>query len=274
MRMTANRSLLFAAIADVLLYPPDVNAPGKVDIPGEVYPEGDMPAQMGDFGPTLLPGIDTFIIPANIAQLWDTQAIKDSRPGSPTLGQPVNRLRLKFDRNSPLTIADGTNKDETMTATFTGNPRPRGKMTDPATPWVSDLAYFLEIGLGDKSRPKTPDALKAQINKYAGKTVRLEHGLSAHCREDKVRYILDPADDTGTKSILDPAGTKGCSNDQKPRADNPKRKMGRYYTDDFKDPEAKAGEPAYTDTLQCDCGAVLRGFPSVERFLPPLGVAK
>lgn len=249
----------------------DVNStePRK-DVPGETWADGDLPAQMGDFGPTLMPGIDTFQLPLNLSQLWDTIDIRDTRKGSRTFDQSVTRNRLKFDKNSPLIIVDGKNKDEPMTATFTSNPRARGKIDDEKTPWISDLAYLLEIGLGDKSRPAGADALKAAINKHAGKSVRIEHGLSAHCRNDKTRYIADPTDPTGQKSILDPAGTKGCANDQAKREDNPKRKKGRFYTDDFKDPDT--GE--YSDTIECNCGAVLRGFPSVERIMPPLGQGK
>jgi hypothetical protein len=106
--------------------------------------------------------------------------------------------------------------------------------------------------------------LKATINKYAGKTIRIEHGLSAHCRPDAVRYIDDPSK-PGQGTIKDPTGAKGCGDDSKRRADD-KGKKGRYYTKDFKDAEGK-----YQTEVEClDCPAILRGFPSVERFLPPL----
>lgn len=247
----------------------DPNAAAVNDIGGEVWPEGELPAQGGGFAPTLMPGIDEFTLPATIAQQWDVVAVKDSNPKSKTFGQTVNRHRLKFDKNAPLVIASGAHKDETLTWSVTTGPRPRGKADDPTTVWISDAAYLLEIGLGDKSRPSTADALKAAINRYAGKTVRLEHGLTAHCRPDKVRYIADPADTTGTKSIADPSGTKGCGDDTKKRADG-KGKQGRFYTRDFKDPQTGN----YIDEIECDCGAILRAFPSVERIVPPLGSGK
>lgn len=253
----------------------DVNNPNIVNEGGEVWPEGDLPSQGFGARETLMPGTDEFTLPANIAQLWGTVDIKDGNPRSKTHGQTVRRNQLKFDKNNPLVIASGPHAGQTMTASFSSNPRPRGKADDEKTPWVSDLAYLLDIGIGDHSRPATPDGLKAAINKYAGRTIRIEHGLSAHCRPDKVRYIIvatpPPAGSpVGTpsseKTIADPTGVKGCGDDSQKRADG-KGKKGRWYTNDFKDPET--GD--FMDSIECECGAVLRGFPSVERFAPPLG---
>lgn len=244
---------------------PDINKPPATDVPGEVWGEGDLPAQ--GFGQTtLMPGIDNFLVPASLAQLWDKVDVKMNRPGHKDNGKTITRQRLKFDKNVPLVVADGPNKGETFTMNVTSNPRPRGKVDDPATMWVSDLAYMLEIGFGDKSRPTTAEALKAQINKYAGKTIRIEHGLSAHCRPDKVRYIIVKDAAGAEKTVPDPTGQKGCGDDSQKRPDG-KGKKGRFFTRDFKDPES--GE--YMDTIECDCAAVLRGFPSLERFVPALG---
>lgn len=266
--------------------------PSGADVAGEAWPEGDLPSQGGGFMPTLMPGISTFRIPDNIAQCWDTKLMKDARKTLPN-GQPnpkynqdVPRNVLKFDKNNPLVIVDGPNKDIPMSVTWSSQPRPRpAKDADkPETPWISDLAYMLDIGLNDKSRPATADALKQRINQYAGKTIRFEHGLTARCAPDKVRYIvvtipnpnfnkaLPVSDDNPLQieqTIKDPQGTKGCADDTKRRADD-KGKKGRYYTQDFKDPT----DNTYMDQLQCDCGAVLRGFAQFERFVPPLGTGK
>jgi hypothetical protein len=224
------------------------------DIPGDAWPEGELPEQYGGGGPTLLPGIDTFRLPINLAQLWDQVDITMNRPGHPDHNKPIRRVRLKFDRNNPLVVVGGAHDGETMTGTFTSNPRPRGRKDDPKTPWISDLAYLLEIGLGDRSRPTTAAALQAAINRHAGKLVRLDHGLSAHCREDKVRYVYtSPNGGPDARSELDPTEQRGCGL--------------RYYTKDFRDPDSGN----FSDQLECECGAALRGFPSVERFLPPLG---
>ena len=114
--------------------------------------------------------------------------------------------------------------------------------------------------------PKTIDETKAVVNKYAGREIRLEHGLSGQCRPDKVRYIRILLDGV-EQDMLDPAGTKGCG--------------ARYYTKDFKDAESNT----YITEIACDCGTptpeqaaagqqpvtvVLRGFESVEKILPPL----
>lgn len=261
----------------------DVNKPPAVADPGEVWAEGDLPAQGGGFGPTLMPAIDEFLVPLTLAQLWDTVDIKDSNPKSRTFGQVVSRNRIKFDKNAPLVVASGPNKGEVFTCQVSANPRPRGKADDENTPWISDLAYMLEIGFGDKSRPTSAQALKAQINKYAGKTIWIDHGLSAHCRPDQVKYVYDDANpnaDGTPKTMKDPRGVKGCGDDTKRRSDG-KGKQGRYYTRDFKDADAPGG---YVDQIECDtvigqtssgqpvyCGAALRGFPSLERFVQKPG---
>lgn len=250
----------------------NLNNPTGNDIPGEAWADGDLPAQGGAMA-TLMPDTSEFQLPANLAQCWtkDGVKIKDGRKllgngqPNPTHGQEVVRLQLKFDRNTPLVVVSGPHKGEAMTASFSSNPRPRGKADDLKTPWISDLAYLLEIGLNDKSRPTTAAALQARINMYAGKSIRIEHGLSAHCRPDKVRYVVVALPGGGEQTIEDPQGTKGCGDDTKKRADG-KGKQGRFYTKDFKDPQT--GE--YLDVIECDCGAVLRGFPSVERFAPPV----
>lgn len=240
----------------------DINSTAaRPDIGGE-WPEGDLPEQMGGQRTTLLPGIDTFRLPANLAQLWHDVEIEDTREflgngqNNPTFGQKVKRKQLKCDRSNPLVVVGGALDGEPMTVTWTSNPRRRGKKDDPKAPFISDLAYVLEIGLNDKSRPTTVDGLVAAINRHAGKTIRLEHGLTAQCRPEKVRYILVKTAE-GESTMQDPSGTKGCG--------------ARYYTKDFKNPEAKPGEPQYDTEIACDCNAVLRGFEQVERILPPLG---
>jgi hypothetical protein len=229
----------------------------RTDIPAEAWPDAELPTQMGGQRPPLMPGADAFRLPVEIPQLWDTVNIKDGRSQ-----QEVTRLRLKFDKDHPLVVVGGPRDGETLTATFTSNPRPRGKKDDPSTPWISDLAYLLEVSLADKSRPKTIDALKAAINKGAGKVIRLEHGLSAHCRDDKPRYIENPDPSSDAPTIEDPTKTPGCGE--------------RFYTQDFvvKDEQGnkikdKDGKLTYSDMIGCDCGAIVRGFPNVERFLPP-----
>jgi hypothetical protein len=253
----------------------DINDPNvRPDVSVE-WPEGEFPEQGGGVFITLLPQIDTFRVPENVAQLWHPVVIEDERQflangqPNPTYKQKVARKQLKFDRNSPLVVVGGQYDGLPMTAQWSNNPRPRPwkKREDPKTPWISDLAYLLGVGLASPARPKTPEELVAEINKYAGKTVRLRHGLSAQCRPDKVRYILVKTAE-GEANIQDPSGTKGCG--------------ARYYTKDFRDPSTGK----YETEIGCDCGTpsaeqaaagaqpvtvVLRGFENVDEILPPLG---
>jgi len=247
---------------------------------GEEWPEGDLPEQMGGPRSLLMPGQSTFLLPANLAQLWHEIAIEDTRPYlasgqvNPHKGKKIGRKQLKMDRNSPLVVQGGKQDGEPMTATFTTNPRARGKKDNPATAWISDIAFMLDTSLGDKSRPKSPEETIATVNKYAGKTIRLEHGLTAQCRADKVRYINVQLPDGTESNIPDPTGTKGCDK--------------RWYTKDFKNPDTGH----YDSEIACLCGTpkpevvaalqaagqpvpaavvvVLRAYESIERFLPPL----
>lgn len=277
--------------------PTDINSTAaRPDPGGEWYPEGELPEQSFGSRTTLLPSIYTFKIPENLAQLWHDVEIEDSRPflpngmPNPTKGQKVKRIQLKFDRNAPLVVVGGPHDGDVMTATITNNPRARGgKRDDPKTMWISDLTFLLDLGLqgnvtpAKRVRPATAEGVKAEINKYAGKTIRIQTGLTGQCRPDKVRYVRIETQEAGvtqTTDMLDPAQIKGCGK--------------RFYTRDFKNKDAgqkdAAGAviPAYETEIACDCGdqptepqklagavpgtlVVLRGFEQIESFMAPLG---
>ncbi len=252
----------------------DVNNPVIAD-PGMEWPEGgELPQQMGGQRETLMPGIDEFRLPPDLSRMWHDIAAEDTRQllangqPNPTFGKKIARRQLKFDQNAPLVVGGGKLDGLPMTATCSTNPRPRGKKDDPKTAWVSDVHYLLLIALQDKTFPKSPADVEATVNRYAGGTIRLEHGLTAQCRADKVRYIAVQVD--GQQQVMaDPAGTKGCG--------------ARFYTKDFK---LDAG--GYATQAACDCGepspeqkaqgampvtVLVRAFESVDRILPPLVVA-
>ena len=265
-----------AAALATLRHHNDVNAPAALADPGMDWPEGELPEQMGGMRSTLVPGIYTFRLPANLASHWKEVPITDGRAlfangtPNPTYNQKVNRLQLKLDRNNPLVVVGGPHNDEPMTTTWTTNPRPRGKKDDLKTPWISDVHYLIGVGFNATDRPKTVDEIKAVVNRYANGLVRLETGLTAQCNPENVRYILVAAD--GKESTMkDPSGKKGCGK--------------RYYTKDFKNPTAAPGEEPYDMEIACTCGeptadevaagavpvtVVLRAFEQVERILPPL----
>src|SRR5262245_60679606 len=74
----------------------------------------DLPSQGGS-RTTLMPGIYTFRIPTNLAQLWakDGVKVKDSRQflsngqPNPTFDQDVVREQIKFSKESPLIVVGG-----------------------------------------------------------------------------------------------------------------------------------------------------------------------
>lgn len=269
---------------------PAVTAPTATTTPAppqqaSEWPEGDLPEQSGGGGRTALPpDIYTFRLPTELARQWKEGTHKDQRKTlsngqpNPTFDQILSHITLKFDKDNPLVVEGGTQHGEPMLATFTTVPQPRPgwKRNDPLTPWIHDLAYVLEHCLLDTSRPTDPEMLKAAINHHAGGTIRLTIGRSGQCRDDRVRYIpqarVDPATGAaipfaqGFDTVQDPAGVKGCGK--------------RYYTKAYK------GEGnVYQVSVQCDpnkvsgtpptpgCGAMIRGFESVEGFQGPLAAA-
>lgn len=229
----------------------------------------ELPEQGGGYTPTILPGIHFFTLPANIDQCWGAfdVELKDAQ-GNPVLdgdGKPRVRqeLYLKFDRDNPLVCADtegeyGGLPAGTITISTLG--RKRGKKSDPNAPVVADMTYFLRTSLQDKTViARKADWIPA-VNKHAGEMIRIETGLRATCDTERVRYVADPNDPM--RSIEDPEGTHGCGK--------------KFYTQAFKarvwDEAAGREVSVPTDRIVCDqCGASLRGFIQVEKFLAPLG---
>lgn len=236
----------------------------------ESYTGEELPAQMGSPMPTIMPGIHLFQLPANLDQCWEAKDYekkdKDGNVVTGADGKPLveQHLLLKFDADNPLVVVGGDHDGQPATATITTLPRRRGKKNDPDAPIVADMAYLLRESLADR----TPIAKRADwipaINRHAGAIIRLETGLSARCDPERVRYI----DDGTGQGIEDPDGTKGC--------DAAAGKPGsRIYTNGFKtkvwSEEQQKEVPAWTDVVTCKgCGARLRGFFRVERFLRPL----
>lgn len=258
----------------------------------------ELPEQMGPQTPTILPGISHFRIPPNIDQCWEAKDYERKDKDGNTIIDPATQkpaveqhLLLKMDKENPMVVVGGEFDGLPATATITTIPRKRGKKNDPNAPMVHDLSYFVRESLADKSVVARKSDWLPIVNKHAGEVVRLEHGLSANCDPERVRYIPDGAGGV----IQDPDGNHGCG-----KAGGSEKKT-RLYTADFKvtlfqcdltgesyntrdEALAAATErgggaanvksvPAWTDQVQCknpECGAMLRGFFRIERFLAPL----
>ena len=223
----------------------------RADIPGEVYPEGELPTFGGAGRATLPPGEYTFRMPMELPSLWHDLLVTID-------GQQLKHSQLKFDKDHPLVVVGGPEDGAPMLASFSTMARARNK---DKTVVVSDLAYLLENCLGDASRPmrlggeQAQMAIKAAINKAAGRTIRLRTGLGAQCRPDKVRWTFK--DEQSTASQPDPSGQHGCGQ--------------RHYDRDFKVPGSKPVQ--YDNVIACKkCGAAVRGYESVEAFLAPSAV--
>lgn len=261
----------------------------------ESMTEGDLPEQGGgQRTPTIMPAIHLFRLPANLDQCWDARDYEKKDAEGNVMNGPDGKplveqhLLLQFDKDNPLVVVGGEYDGLPAHATITTMGRRRGKRNDPKAPVVADMTYLLRDALNDNTPIKFRKDYFAAINKHAGQVIRLETGLSAQCNPERVRYI----DDGAGNVIEDPDGTKGCdAAGGKPKS--------RLYTNDFKvtqyqvkttgevfntRDEAVAAAAAlslpatdvkaietFTDRAWCkSCGAALRGFFRIERFLKPL----
>ena len=269
----------------------------------ESMTEGELPSQGGSYTPTILPGIHSFRLPGNIDQLWSTFDVKKKdAQGNDIIvdGKEVTEqhLMLKFDKENPLVcVGDGDPYDGLpASSTVSTLARRRGKRTDPNAPMVSDMTYFLRDSLADSTPIKFRKDYIPAVNAHAGHIIRVESGLQAQCDPERVRYV----DDGAGGAIEDPEGVKGCG---AAGGEKGGRKLERLYTQDFEIPgfqiidtgevynsREEAVEAAaamslgadrikqikrFTDRVICKtCGAQLRGFFRIERFLKPLGTTQ
>src|SRR5712691_11364844 len=176
----------------------------------------DLPEQGGGTAlPVLLPGISIFRIPANVVQAVQTfdEQVKDALgnalvyPAGTTRaingmvtdisGQAMvmQRLRVKFDKDIPLIVVGGANDGQPVATSISTQPRNRTRQKGEPPVLVADMTYLIRESLQDKASPLTkPSEWLAAIQKTAGRTFRVEHGLNASCNPDRVRYIHDPSD--------------------------------------------------------------------------------
>lgn len=260
-------------------------------------PGAELPAQGSSFTPTILPGKSLFRLPPNLDQCWeardyekkdkDGQVINDPATGKPQVEQ---HLLLQFNDENPLVIVGGDYDGLPAHATITTIPRDRNRKKGEPPNLVHDLTYFVRTSLNDRTPVTKKKEWPGIVNKYAGHVVYLEHGLSAQCSPDRTIYV----DDGAGGGVADPGGKLGCNH----AAGLDKKEGSRLYTNDFKvkvwqdqtpggagntfntrEEGIEQGVEAanmkqitlFTDTVHCKgCGARLRGFFRVEKFLPPL----
>src|SRR6266568_9354828 len=223
------------------------------DVPSE------LPEQMGGAGlPPLMPGTHIFRIPQSAAQLVETydEIVKDAQgnavadPNAPRKALLVQRLRIRFDRDDPLLVVGSPEDNHPVGTSISNQPRNRSRKGEPRV-LVSDMAYLLRESLKYTGPLTKNSEWVTAIQWAAGRVFRAEHGLSAFCNTEKVRYVHDPSDPTMRGSMQDPTGQKGCGT--------------RLYTSAFK-LAAQNGQPGgYSDIAYCKCQAKLRGFFQIER---------
>lgn len=209
----------------------------------------DLP-EIGTYTPALYPGDYEMRLPASLPECWEVFDLEMED------GSTEQHISLRFDNDHPLVVIGGPHDGETLSyQTFTDVARPRGK--DKVM--VSDLAYLLRDGLGDKTpikgktRSEVQKALIALVNKGAGKIVSTTVQWTSSCRDDKpARFKMEDG------SIQPDETTFGCG--------------ARYYQDyrgskegSFALPKGEDGK--FLENFECtQCGAQLRCFAQIGKF--------
>jgi hypothetical protein len=224
----------------------------------------ELPIQMGGQGlPTLLPGTHIFRLPSDVPSLIEAydEILKDEQgnpvpdPADPNKARVIQRLRVRFDKDNPLLVVGSEDDGAPVTTSISNQPRNRARKGEPRV-LVSDLAYLLRESLQYKGPLSKNTEWVHALMQFGGKIFRVEHGLSAFCNPEKVRYIHDTNDPTLVASIQDPSGQHGCGH--------------RLYTSAFKLPAQNGQRGGYSDIAYCPkCSAKLRGFFQIEKFLKP-----
>ena len=229
------------------------------EITDNLPPEMELPDQPGGFVPQLHPGTYILRLPGDIRACFELFDLKDEESG-----KVVQRCRLNCTNKAgyPLVVVGGPHDGELLSQAISNVPRKRSKKPDAVA--VSDMTYLIREALGDKNPIAKPADWFNVLLAYQGKVFRAETGLQGQCRDDKVRYVnesVPSAEDpnqyvyTGN-TVEDPSGTMGCGK--------------RYYTAAFKGINAESRQPEWMERIDCTCGASVRGFAQIDRFLRPI----
>lgn len=235
----------------------------KDEVEDQIPADGQLP-ELGSYTPPLPPDKEYMVrIPANIEQLISLKDVTQDK-GKPT---EVTRQRVfvKFDKANPLVILGGDHDGHPIMTTISNIPRPRGKDKIP----VSDMAYFLIDGCHLTVAPKTPKDWVDALLRAANLTAKIRSGRTGQCRDDQDIYIesviVDPESGQQSVSYQEVQGMKGCGK--------------RYYTSAFRLPSGvyverlactgkrKFADPVSQIVTEVQCGASIRGFDGVDRWL-------
>jgi hypothetical protein len=195
-----------------------------------------------------------FKLPGDMNTVWDV--FED--------GEGKQWVSTVFDDDNPLVIT--TAKDPAVVGTnlhvrINNKPRVRSKKENIS---VSDMVYLIRVldptarpGAGVKDQAKLNEAFVAEMKKHAGKEFLAAEVWTANCSPKRDAYfpVVDPQtgqQTTATEKHENPDApgsfVQGCDK--------------RYYMGDW--PKDESGR--YYDSRMCTCGAVLRPFPSLERY--------
>lgn len=210
----------------------------------------DLPEQLGSFADPPQPGHYRVRFPSAgaIGESWDVIDVTKPAPGQ--------RIVSKLQGDAALVIVHAANQkyiNEPLETRISNAERKRGK---DETKLASDMDYALIATKYTGPRPQGNRAYAEAFLTVANKEIKVDWEYSWYCNPNKPARIND-----GQNGVVVCDGQEGRP-DQKGCGT-------RYYQKDIdKQPDEKTGEMVYPVTIQCQCGASVRAFGQISRFMP------
>ena len=209
----------------------------------ELPPDSEVPPQIRETVPTLLPGEGyVFKFPPLNGFAFEPikRVIKEKK---------VLRLSVNFGRGAgdPLIVVKAPYEQfKGIPYRWSINNQERNRSRDKEV-LISDMFYLLRSqGIIPQSSWKLDD-YKAAMSRLANKTFGAKVEFQSSCRNTKTRWVQKPDGSVGE----DPAGTMGCGK--------------RLY---HRDIEKYVSDGAWPEYVRCpQCGAVLRPFAELTGFV-------
>jgi hypothetical protein len=195
--------------------------------------------EFGTFREPPQPGAYRFALPPDLTTVYE--------PYDTPTKTPPQRVRVIFDRESPLTIVQsplGRANGEPFETRLSNEERARGK---DKSIMASDWDYLLRA-FGVKQKPASNTAYVQALIPHAGKQFGADIRFSWKCDTKRNIRVKDAAG-----AIIEVQNHPGCGN--------------AYYQEDLPN-GGKLADGLVPSQIQCQCGALLRCFANLDNIRP------
>ncbi len=209
----------------------------------------DLPEQLGAFADPPQPGTYRIRFPSAgaIGESWDVFDVEKPRPGQ--------RIVSKLQGDAAILIvhsASGKYNGEPLETRISNAERKRGK---DETKLASDMDYALIATKFTGAKPQSNKQYAEAFLTVANKECKIDWEFSYFCNPKKPARIED-----GNNGVVVCDGQDGRP-DQKGCGT-------RYYQKDIQKVPNEAGEMEQPVRITCTCGAQIRAFGQIARFMP------